>query len=241
MNQNTDFVIADAVFSTFPEMSVSALRVQIDRQTALKAVNDNLEAEMPELIERLHDAEPLTQMSEIACWRDAYGKLGVKPSKFPSSIEALLRRAKKNGLGEIGIPAVDLYNRISVKHRAPLGAYDAAKLRPTEGLQLRHAFPDADVFSPLGGKPESFPLNPDLIVYAQASEVLCWGFNTRDSTITAVDENTSEIIFFSEATKPDGAMRGQAALSEIADLFSTSGGKVSDIVSFSANRANGRV
>ena len=172
-------------------------------------------------------------MPEIACWREAYQKLGVKPSKFSSSIEALLRRAKKGDMAEIGIPAVDLYNAISILHRAPLGAYDAAKLGDAP-LVLRHARPESDRFAPLGSDPERFPLNPALVVYAQGDEVLCWGFNSRDSEVSAVEAESREILFFSEATDAEGAARSKAALDELSELVSKSGGQVVAIATLNA-------
>lgn len=241
MEQTTEFTIAPDVFEAFPKMTVLGLRAWIDMQTALGPANDRLAAEMPAVIQALESIDPLSQLPEIAAWRAAYGKLGVKPSKYPSSVEALLKRAKKGEVAETGIPAVDLYNRISIKNRVPLGAYDAAKLRPGESLQLRHAVPRSDAFSPLGGRPESFPLNPSLIVYAQGAEILCWGFNSRDSSVSAVDERSSEILFFSETLIEDDAARSRAALEEIADLFRAHGGKASKVAAFSARDPGGRL
>jgi len=241
MEPTLEFSISADVFETFPDIHILALRASIDDQTSLKPACDQLLADMPQAVEDLRDVDPLTSLPEIACWRDAYGKIGVKPSKYPSSIEALLRRVKKGDLGETGIPAVDLYNRISVKHRVPLGAYDARKLRQTEALSVRHAAPDEDHFTPLGGRPESFPLNPALIVYAQASEILCWGFNTRDCASRAVDTASSEILFFSETTSMEGSQRARAALSDLATMIQDHGGFTADIATFSSHHASGRV
>jgi len=46
--------------------------------------------------ERL-DKGPESQMPEISAWRQAYSRMGLKPSKYRSAAEALLRRFKRGG------------------------------------------------------------------------------------------------------------------------------------------------
>ena len=59
---------------------------------------------------------------------------------------------------------------------AAIGACDAKKL-DVEPITLRLACPERDHFEPLGGRPDGFPLNPDLVVYAQNADILCWGLS----------------------------------------------------------------
>jgi DNA/RNA-binding domain of Phe-tRNA-synthetase-like protein len=62
----------------------------------------------------------------VAAWREAFRSIGVSPRDFPSSIEALLRRAMKGGEPlRIG-PLVDLYNAVSLGHLVPAGGFDLA-------------------------------------------------------------------------------------------------------------------
>ena len=62
--------------------------------------------------------------------------MGIKPSKFHSSVEALARRTIRTGVPETGIGFVDFYNRASVAQLAPLGAYDLNKVRGLD-IELR--------------------------------------------------------------------------------------------------------
>ena len=57
-------------------------------------------------------------MPSVAPWRLAYQAFGVKPSKFKSSIENLLRSASSGRLRSIN-PLVDLYNVVSLRHQLP--------------------------------------------------------------------------------------------------------------------------
>jgi DNA/RNA-binding domain of Phe-tRNA-synthetase-like protein len=69
---------------------------------------------------------------------------------------------------------------------APVGAYDVKKL-PTDEVVLRRCRPEIDGYQPLGATQDGFPLLPGLMVYAAGNNVLCWGFNHRDSQLTALD------------------------------------------------------
>ena len=239
-HQMLEIAIEDSVIADFPGVQVAALRVSIEDQANLASLRRELSPRLESAAAALAEFEPITSMPEIACWREAYQKLGVKPSKFASSIEALLRRAKKEDIAEIGIPAVDLYNAISILHRAPLGAYDASKLSDAP-LVLRKARPEIDVFAPLGSTADRFPLNPALVVYGQEDTVLCWGFNSRDSEVSAVDDASQQILFFSEATDADGAARSVAALEELATLVAAAGGETNPVVYLDAVTSSGRV
>ena len=150
----------------------------------------------------------------IARWREAYAALKVRPSQFRASIEALLRRALGGADLVLPIPSVNLYNAVSLDVVAPIGAYDMAKL-PAAPMLLRFAQPATDRFTPLGGKAEDFPLNPDLVVYAAESTVLCWGFNCRDNVATALDAQSDDIVFLSEAVDADGGQRSRNAIAAV--------------------------
>lgn len=222
----------------FPGINLAVLKAEVPVQKDLDQSINAQAARLASSISDLNAFDPITAMPELAVWRTAYQKLGVKPSKFLSSIEALLRRAKKGEHAQTGIPAVDLYNTISVVHRVPMGAYDVKKLG-RDHIELRYALPEKDVFSPLGGRSDGFPLNPKLAVYAQGNEILCWGFNTRDSSKTAVDEFSRDMLFLSESVSSEGSAKSIAALEELSDIVVKSGGTVQPIANFSASQPRG--
>ncbi len=192
--------ISNDVLKTFPELQVAAVRVRFEDARDLQGTMDRLEGDLEFLRNEVERFDPITSMPEIATWRSAYGRMGVKPSKFHSSIEALMRRVKKGQDIRTGLEVVDFYNLISIREKSPVGAYDAQKLQMQE-IKMRKALPHEDRFDPLGSNTEAFPLSKDLVVYASGNNVLCWGFNTRDSTLSSVDQTSKEVLFFSETTE----------------------------------------
>jgi DNA/RNA-binding domain of Phe-tRNA-synthetase-like protein len=76
-------------------------------------------------------ARGLTRAAEdahLAAWRQAFSAFGAKPSKYPSSAEALATRVLKGQpLPRIN-RLVDLYNAVSVRHLLPVGGEDSDRL-----------------------------------------------------------------------------------------------------------------
>jgi len=68
-------------------------------------------------------------------WRERLRALGVSPKEFPSSIEAVLRRALKGGEPFSINPLVDFYNAVSLRHTVPAGGFDLKEIRGP--LELR--------------------------------------------------------------------------------------------------------
>lgn len=233
------FSIASDVISTYPDVVVAVVRVKILNLDKLAPIIHELSKQAENIHAELAIVEPITGLPEIAHWRSAYGLMDVKPSKFHSSIEALLRRVKKGGDLSTGLPIVDFYNLVSVVQRTPIGAYDADKLSDA-GIRLRKAVPEKDVFHPLGGSADSFPLNPNLVVYGSSNEVLCWGFNTRDSRAVCVDENTTEVLFFSESTSAE-LKAPEVTIETISNLLADDAFEVGPVQVFNADQSRGTI
>jgi DNA/RNA-binding domain of Phe-tRNA-synthetase-like protein len=210
-----EFAITPEVADRFPGIEVHAMRT-----TGFLRCADRLdhEAMLRDAVARVAglpiDRNDVAAFPSIAGWRDAYGAMHVRPSKFRASIESLLRRALGGADLALPIPAVNLYNACSLNALAPVGAYDMTKL-PDSPMMLRLADPDRDRFEPLGGKATDFPISSDLVVYAAGSTVLCWGFNCRDNIQTALDIRSDDITFFSEAVNPADGARSQQAIAAL--------------------------
>jgi DNA/RNA-binding domain of Phe-tRNA-synthetase-like protein len=226
------FSISPDLFDRFPSVTVHALRV--DGMKAALASVDTVAILNRAIGACIVDSEKVPEDPAVAGWREAYGMMGVKPSKFRSSIEALLRRASKKLPLDLPIPSVNLYNACSIAGKAPMGGYDLARLPPSE-MTLRKAQPATDTFNPLGSEASAFPLTPDLVVYASGNDVLCWGFNARDAAHTALTEESDSGVFFAEAALASQSAPAKAALEMLRDEFEKAGAKVGSVLTAHAS------
>jgi len=224
------FEIDPRCFEVFPHLEVHAFRSLNARAVAPSL---HVQALVDRAIVEVNGVGTGADHPAIARWRDAYGAMGAKPSKFHSSIEALLRGVAKGRPIQSAIELVGFYNACSLIEGAPVGAYDVRKL-PRGSIALRPCRPGSDRYRPLGGHPESFPLLPRLIVYADGDEMLCWGFNHRDSRVSALDTTSDEVVFFSEAAYAEQADAAARVVERMLARMIEAGGHCS--AHFVANR-----
>lgn len=149
----------------------------------------------------------------IAPWREAYRAFGVKPAKFRSSIENLLRAAAADRLGSIN-PLVDLYNTVSLAHSLPCGGEDLARL--AGDLRLTRAAGDEE-FVPLGGS-EPQPPQPGEVIYRDDAGVICRAWNWREAERTKLTAATTDAFLCIEAIPPITDTAHRAACDALASL-----------------------
>jgi len=139
----SQFRIDPALFATFPDTLIGVIVELIGVIVARQIQNQGEQAEalaaLRTQVESLQGriTGDLIEHPHIAVWRSAYQQFGVKPKKYPSSIENLVRRVL-NGytIGHINT-LVDLYNQVSLKYLLPVGGED---LDQTQGdIVLRFA------------------------------------------------------------------------------------------------------
>ena len=128
---------------------------------------------------------------DVAGWRDVYSKMGVKPSKYRSSLEALLRRTFKGDIWSVS-NVVDCYDCVSALNLLPMGAHDIAKLRGD--LVLRYGR-EGEKFYPLGAGDSVIDVSPKNILYADEEKVCCWLWNHRDTRDASLSESTENALF----------------------------------------------
>lgn len=224
------FKIADEIVAAFPAITVQAVAIT-GLQKALHGFDAAplLDKATQQATANFGTPENMVATAPVADWREGYRAMGVKPSSFKSSIEALSRRALAGKPLATGIALVDLYNAFSLEHAACLGGYDLQALGDEASMQMRLCQPESDSFTPLGGAPEDFPLTPKLVVYAMGSEVCCWGFNCRDAKRTGLHETTDSALFFAESITPDQTARATNALTALAALLTAQGATASPL------------
>ena len=130
----------------------------------------------------------------IGAWRDAFRALGVSRKKYPSSVEAVLRRALKGGEPFAVNPLVDFYNAVSLRHLVPAGGFDLDELAGPLELRLSR---QGDTFAALDAEaPE--PVAPGEVSYAAGSTVLTRHFVWRQARTALITPSTRRAILVSE-------------------------------------------
>lgn len=151
----------------------------------------------------------------VAPWREAYQRFGMKPSRYRSSIESLLRAARKDGVREIN-PLVDLYNAVSLRHLLPCGGEDLDAIAGDLRLTLAQG---GESFLPLGAL-EDQPPAPGEVVYADDAGIVCRAWNWREAERTKLTPATTRAILVIEALPPRTVDEVREACEELADLVS---------------------
>jgi DNA/RNA-binding domain of Phe-tRNA-synthetase-like protein len=230
--------VEQGVVKKFPEVAVGGFLVG-----GLKALNacpaDLMQRARAGLIDLGLCVQNLSDEPRVAAWRDAFRRMGLKPSAYKSSPEQLARRLLKGDVISTPLPVVDTYCAISAGHLAAMGGYDLARL-PVPKVVVRFAEPASDRFVPLSGRAEDMPLSPDVVVYACGAEVICYGFNYRDSRKTCLGRETDFAAFFSEGVAAAHVDPVSRALAELRRLLSDAGASVGP-VRFASKESPGAV
>lgn len=178
-----------------------------------------------ELIVRLREAESalcgqlapenIATHPKIESWREAYRALGVKPTEFRPSMEALVRRVlKKDPLPAIS-KIVDLGNLVSIRHLVPIGAHAIDQL--TDDMDLRAAS-GAEIFEPFGSDLVEHP-NPSEFIFAEGQTVLTRRWTWRQSKHTLILPGTTAVEINVDALPPVTDQEIEIIFSEITGLI----------------------
>jgi DNA/RNA-binding domain of Phe-tRNA-synthetase-like protein len=143
-------------------------------------------------------------------WRDRFQALGVSGKQFPSSIEALLRRALKGGEPFHINPLVDWYNAISLRHVVPAGAFDLAPIAGPLDLRLTRA---GDRFLALDAA-EPVDVPPGEVAYADGATILTRHFVWRQAKTALLEAHTRDVVLLSEVLGEVGAGVAEAVLAD---------------------------
>ncbi len=123
-------------------------------------------------------------MPEIAAWRRGYSQMGLKPTKYRSAAEALLRRFKREGELPRVHPLIDLCNAMSLAFALPVAVFDLAQV--DQFLEVRHAR-GTETYLAWSGETQSVPEGE--VIFADAADhahARRWTFRqSRKSTVSA--------------------------------------------------------
>ena len=184
-------MIEREIFESFPSAKIGWLLARV----RVAPSDEYVEKMKRGLVGRLNDIgisqDTMMLHPDVAGWRDVYSKMGVKPSKYRSSLEALLRRTFKGDIWSVS-NVVDCYDCVSALNLLPMGAHDIAKLRGD--LVLRYGR-EGEKFYPLGAGDSVIDVSPKNILYADEEKVCCWLWHHRDTRDASLSESTENALF----------------------------------------------
>ena len=127
-------------------------------------------------------------------WRERFQAQGISGKEFPSSIEAMLRRALKGGEPFTINPLVDFYNAVSLRHLVPAGGFDLGEIDGPLVLRLTRP---GDTFVALDAE-QPLATPPGEVAYANGQTVLTRHFVWRQARTALISRKTRDVFLVSE-------------------------------------------
>ncbi|MEI6046047.1 MAG: tyrosine--tRNA ligase, partial [Chloroflexota bacterium] len=224
-----EFSIAPQIFEKFPDYCVGGvIAAGIDNRQAgeisYRLLQEAVAAVRPK--PSTSEQPPIATWSDIsawqgiAAWREAFRLVGIKPSEYPSSIEALAKRVLRGDeLPNIN-PAVNLSNAVAIKYLLPMGGHDLDQLVGSFEVRLAHA---TDLFSPpdvkAGDEGRVEHLLPGEPIYVDEAEVRTRRWVWRQGRKARVTPDSRNIFFPIDGFSSLNRAEVEAAASELAALL----------------------
>ncbi len=184
------FSIQKELFDRLPDLIIGMVIAQGVNNTHPSQEIEEILRETVERFKREFPGEKVQDHPRIKPWRNAFSKLGISGSKFPSSIESMARRLiRGDPLPRIN-PLVDLYNSISLKYLVPMGGHDLDTIKWNIYLRFAEGW---EPFTPLGGG-ERIVVPKGELVYRDDEEVLTRNWVWRQCDKDKVTEKTRNVF-----------------------------------------------
>jgi DNA/RNA-binding domain of Phe-tRNA-synthetase-like protein len=147
----------------------------------------------------------------VAAWRQRLQAIGVSMRHFPTSIEALLRRAMKGGAPFRINPLVDFYNGVSLRHAVPVGGFDLDRVTGPLMVRLTR---EGDTFAALDGeRPIAVPVGE--VAYATGPTILTRQLMWRQARDGLIHPETRGVFLVSESLPESGPGLAEVVLDEL--------------------------
>jgi DNA/RNA-binding domain of Phe-tRNA-synthetase-like protein len=201
---------AGALWADFPELVPGVLRA--DGITPDADVSVLVNGQTAAALERL-GGRPESGLPEIAAWRRAFSRMGLKPTQYRCASEALLRRLRMDGSLPRIHPLVDLANAVSMAVAIPIAVIDLDRV--AGGIEVGYAAGD-ERYETFGGQVEH--PDPGEVVFRDDDG---WAharrWTNRQSGRSAVRATTSRVLVVCEAVHATAAADVPRALGLMAD------------------------
>jgi DNA/RNA-binding domain of Phe-tRNA-synthetase-like protein len=193
------FSHSETIWREFPQLRPAVLVLDpVDSMnTTEKRLEDRIEPWLRRARERLEKG-PEAEIPEIAAWRRAYSQMGLKPTKYRSAAEALLRRFKREGELPRLHPVIDLCNAMSLAFALPVAVFDLAEV--DQFLEVRHA-QGTETYLAWSGETERIP-EGEVIFADRAGHAHARRWTFRQSRKSTVRPETRRALVVAEGLHP---------------------------------------
>jgi DNA/RNA-binding domain of Phe-tRNA-synthetase-like protein len=143
------------------------------------------------------DLDPISAHLNIAAWREAYRAFGAKPTEFPSSIEAMVKRVRRGDAStslSTGLPYINtlaaICNSVSLRYLTPIGGHALDEMQANHEMKLGFARGDEE-FIAFGTTAIEHPIAGEVIYTYNVSTVLCRRWTWRQAEFSKLQRTTS--------------------------------------------------
>ncbi len=198
-----------SVREQFPQLAVATLTLD-----AVTSDTDTTATAAPFLARasaRLAD-RPESELPEIAAWRRAFSRMGLKPTQYRCASEALLRRLRTHGELPRIHPLVDLCNAVSVAYAIPIAVFDLDRV--VGDLTVTPAA-STETYQSFSGETET-PEPGEIIFRDDAGNAHARRWTNRQSALSAIRPGTRRVLIVVEALHDTAADDVEALRAELA-------------------------
>ncbi len=209
------FSIQKELFDILPDLTIGMVVVKDVANTRPFKEIDDLLTQAVEEVRRSFVGGKAQEHPRIKPWRDAFSKLGISGSKFPSSIESMAKRILKEDPFPKINSLVDLYNSISLRFLVPMGGHDLDTIEGNIYLRFTEGW---EPFTPMGGG-ETVTVPKGELVYCDDREVLTRNWVWRQCEKDKVTEKSKNIFIPIDVLGEVGGERANEIILELSNLI----------------------
>lgn len=187
--------VSPVIFERFPGMRVVVVVAhELDNTRDIPALTTRLHIVWQQAAAEAQRYGNAQSHPHIQLWREQFRAMGVSSKKFPSSIEALLRRVLK-GDEPFHINAlVDFYHITSLQHIVPVGGFDLAEIPGPLELRLTR---EGDQFQALD-EDVPYTVLPGEVAYASGQIILTRHLMWRQARAGLLTPQTKSAVLVAE-------------------------------------------
>jgi DNA/RNA-binding domain of Phe-tRNA-synthetase-like protein len=208
------YSISKNVFEKFPEFRRGVV-------VATGLTNGPAPAELTQALRKAEAGMPgmlsmdtILENSRIAAWREAFRSIGIKPTEFRPSVEALARRVLRGEPLPSISTLVDIGTLVTIRRLIPTGAHAIDHLKGD--IELRIAT-GSEEFVPFGSDTVEHPA-PGEIIFADGDTVMTRRWAWRQSNHSLVVPETTAVEVNVDGLPPITQRDVESICVEVGDL-----------------------